>query len=142
MTTDKSPTGIGGGGADDGDDLEMMQVTHDHLLKESVRITQPVDGYRVGTDAVLLAASINTEKGRILDLGTGVGGVALCIAQRLAGVHITAVEKDTDIAELADINITDNGFAGRIRLINGDVASLPTVLAGQFRSCCQQPALS
>ena len=76
MTTDKSPTGIGSGGADDGDDLEMMQVTHDHLLKESVRITQPVDGYRVGSDAVLLAASINTEKGRILDLGTGVGGVA------------------------------------------------------------------
>ena len=25
MTTDKSPTGTGGGGADDGDDLEMMQ---------------------------------------------------------------------------------------------------------------------
>ena len=74
MTTDKSPPGNEGGGADDGDDLEMMQVTHDHLLKESVWITQPVDGYRAGTDAVLLAASINTDKGRILDLGTGVGG--------------------------------------------------------------------
>ena len=139
MTTDKSPTGIGGGGADNGDDLEMMQVTHDHLLKESVRITQPVDGYRVGTDAVLLAASINTEKGRILDLGTGVGGVALCIAQRITGVHITAVEKDTDIAELANINIADNGFASRIRLINGDVASLPVILAGSFDHVISNP---
>ena len=139
MTTDKSPPGNEGGGADDGDDLEMMQVTHDHLLKESVRITQPVDGYRVGTDAVLLAASINTDKGRILDLGTGVGGVALCIAHRLAGVQITAVEKDTDIAELADINITDNGFASRIRLIKGDVNALPTVLAGSFDHVVSNP---
>ena len=139
MTTDKSPPGNEGGGADDGDDLEMMQVTHDHLLKESVRITQPVDGYRVGTDAVLLAASINTDKGRILDLGTGVGGVALCIAHRLAGVQITAVEKDTDIAELADINITDNGFASRIRLIKGDVNALPTVLAASFDHVVSNP---
>ena len=139
MTTDKSPPGNEGGGADDGDDLEMMQVTHDHLLKESVRITQPVDGYRVGTDAVLLAASINTDKGRILDLGTGVGGVALCIAHRLAGVQITAVEKDTDIAELADINITDNGFASRIRLIKGDVNALPAVLAASFDHVVSNP---
>ena len=139
MTTDKSPPGNEGGGADDGDDLKMMQVTHDHLLKESVRITQPVDGYRVGTDAVLLAASINTDKGRILDLGTGVGGVALCIAHRLAGVQITAVEKDTDIAELADINITDNGFASRIRLIKGDVSALPAVLAASFDHVVSNP---
>ena len=139
MTTDKSPPGNEGGGADDGDDLEMMQVTHDHLLKESVRITQPVDGYRVGTDAVLLAASINTDRGRILDLGTGVGGVALCIAHRLAGVQITAVEKDTDIAELADINITDNGFASRIRLIKGDVTALPAVLAASFDHVVSNP---
>jgi tRNA1Val (adenine37-N6)-methyltransferase len=139
MTTDKSPPGNEGGGVDDGDDLEMMQVTHDHLLKESVRITQPVDGYRVGTDAVLLAASINTDRGRILDLGTGVGGVALCIAHRLAGVQITAVEKDTDIAELADINITDNGFASRIRLIKGDVTALPAVLAASFDHVVSNP---
>ena len=139
MTTDKSPPGNEGGGADDGDDLEMMQVTHDHLLKESVRITQPVDGYRVGTDAVLLAASINTDRGRILDLGTGVGGVALCIAHRLAGVQITAVEKDTDIAELADINITDNGFTSRIRLIKGDVTALPAVLAASFDHVVSNP---
>ncbi len=139
MTTDKSPTGNEGGGAGDGDDLEMMQVTHDHLLKASVRITQPVDGYRVGTDTVLLAASISTDNGRILDLGTGVGGVALCIAHRLAGVEITAVEKDTDIAKLADINITDNGFASRIRLIKGDVTSLPVVLAASFDHVISNP---
>ena len=30
-------------------DMRMMQVTHDHLLNEAVKITQPADGYRVGT---------------------------------------------------------------------------------------------
>jgi tRNA1Val (adenine37-N6)-methyltransferase len=139
MTTDKSPPGNGDGGAGDNNDLEMMQVTHDHLLKEAVRITQPVDGYRVGTDAVLLAASVSTDNGRILDMGAGVGGVALCIAHRLAGVQITAVEKDTDIAELADINITDNGFSSRIRLIKGDVTTMPAVLAASFDHVVSNP---
>ena len=139
MTTDKSPPGNDDSGAGDNNDLEMMQVTHDHLLKEAVRITQPVDGYRVGTDAVLLAASVSTDNGRILDMGAGVGGVALCIAQRLAGVQITAVEKDTDIAELADINITDNGFSRRIRLIKGDVTAMPAVLAASFDHVVSNP---
>ncbi len=59
-------------------EIRMMQVTHDHLLNEAVKITQPADGYRVGTDAVLLAAAISTSSGRVLDLGSGVGGVCLC----------------------------------------------------------------
>lgn len=142
MTTDKFSPGNNGTGAivsDDSNDLEMMQVTHDHLLKEAVRITQPVDGYRVGTDAVLLAASVRTDNGRILDLGAGVGGVSLCIAKRLVGVKITAVEKDTDIAELADINISDNGFSSRIRLIKGDVTGMPAVLAASFDHVVSNP---
>ena len=26
-------------------EIRMMQVTHDHLLNEAVKITQPADGY-------------------------------------------------------------------------------------------------
>ncbi len=138
MTTDESPPGKDGSAGNEGD-LEMIKVTHDHLLKEAVRITQPADGYRVGTDAVLLAASVSTDSGRILDLGAGVGSISLCIARRLTEVQITAVEKDTDIAELADINITDNGFAGRIRLIKSDITAMPAVLAASFDHVVSNP---
>ena len=63
-------------------EIRMMQVTHDHLLNKAVKITQPADGYRVGTDAVLLAAAISTSSGRVLDLGAGVGGESLGGAER------------------------------------------------------------
>ena len=121
------------------DDMPMMQVTHDHLLNEAVKITQPSDGYRVGTDAVLLAAAISTDSGRILDLGAGVGGVCLCLAHRLREVQITAVEKHGDLASLADQNAEANGFGNRVRVLNTDIREMPPVLAGSFDHVVSNP---
>ena len=120
-------------------DMRMMQVTHDHLLNEAVKITQPSDGYRVGTDAVLLAASVATDSGRILDLGAGVGGVCLCLAQRLREVQITAVEKHGDLSSLAEENAAINGFANRVRVLTADIRELPPVLAGSFDHVVSNP---
>ena len=39
-------------------DLAGLEVTHDHLLGAGVAVTQPTDGFRVGTDAVLLNAAV------------------------------------------------------------------------------------
>ena len=94
MKSEKPPTG------NELADVPLMQVTHDHLLNKAVKVTQPVDGYRVGSDAVLLSASIGTMTGRVLDLGAGVGGVCLCLAHRLAELQVTAVEKNADMAAL------------------------------------------
>ena len=110
-------------------EMQMMQVTHDHLLNEAVKITQPTDGYRVGTDAVLLAASVATDSGRILDLGAGVGGVCLCLAHRLREIQVTAVEKQADLAAIAEENAATNGFANRVRILTTDIRELPPVLA-------------
>ena len=120
-------------------EMQMMQVTHDHLLNEAVKITQPSDGYRVGTDAVLLAASVATDSGRILDLGAGVGGVSLCVAHRLREVQITAVEKHGDLAALAEENAAVNGFTNRLRVLTIDIRELPPVLAGSFDHVVSNP---
>jgi len=139
MMTERPPSGNDGDQNGSEDACDKLQVTHDHLLAEAVSIMQPVDGYRVGTDAVLLAASINAGSGRILDMGAGVGGVALCVAHRLPGVQITAIEKDPEIARLAAVNIETNGLADRIRLITGDIAAMPSVLAGSFDQVMSNP---
>ncbi len=120
-------------------EMRMMQVTHDHLLNQAVKITQPSDGYRVGTDAVLLAASVSTDSGRILDLGAGVGGVCLCVAHRLRELQITAVEKHGDLAAIAEENATINGFANRVRVLTTDIRALPPVLAGSFDHVVSNP---
>ena len=95
--------------------LDGIEVTHDHLLAEQVRITQPKIGYRVGNDAVLAAASLSARQGRVLDLGAGVGGISLCIAKRLVGLEITAVEIDPVISALARHNVAVNGMGQQVR---------------------------
>lgn len=114
-------------------------VTHDHLLNKTVVITQPKNGYRVGTDAILLAAAVPQRTKRILDMGCGVGGVALCIAKRLPDVHITAVELDPDMVALAERNIKDNNLAAQIRLLTGDITALSPVLANSFDHVVSNP---
>lgn len=116
-----------------------LAVTHDHLLNKTVAITQPKDGYRVGTDAILLAASVPQRSKRILDMGSGVGGVALCIARRLPDANITAVEIDADMVALADRNIKDNDLDAQIRLLKGDVMALSPVLANSFDHVVSNP---
>ena len=59
--------------------------SEDGLLDRALRLRQPHDGYRAGSDAVLLAAAVPARPGqRVLDLGAGVGAVALCLAHRCA----------------------------------------------------------
>jgi len=116
-----------------------IDVTHDHLLNKAVAITQPKSGYRVGTDAILLAASVPQRTKRILDMGCGVGGVALCMAGRLAEIHITAVEIDADMITLAERNIEDNDLGAQIRLLQGDITALPSVLANSFDHVVSNP---
>ena len=133
MKSDKPPSGK------DLADVPLMQVTHDHLLNEAVKVTQPVDGYRVGSDAVLLAASIGTMIGRVLDLGAGVGGVCLCLAQRLVELQVTAVEKNADMAALCNENAIQNGLQNRIRVLTTDIREMPPVLAGSFDHVVSNP---
>ncbi len=119
--------------------LDEIVVTQDHLLGGAVAITQPKSGFRVGTDAVFLAASVCTNRGRILDLGAGVGGVSLCLAKRLDKVQITAVELDPTLVALAEKNIVANGFGHRLRVLHADIQALPTVLANSFDHVISNP---
>ena len=107
------------------DGLDDLAVTHDHLLGKTVSIMQPKSGFRVGTDAVLLAAAIGVNRGRILDMGAGVGGVSLCLARRLDAVQITAIEIDPVMAALAQRNVAANGFDDRLRILRDDIAKMP-----------------
>jgi len=121
------------------DGLDDLAVTHDHLLGKTVSVMQPKSGFRVGTDAVLLAAAIGVNRGRILDMGAGVGGISLCLARRLDAVQITAIEIDPVMAALAQRNVAANGFDDRLRILRDDIAKMPPVLAGSFDDVVSNP---
>lgn len=101
-------------------------VTDDAFLGGRLRLLQPAGSYRAGIDGVLLAATVEAsgsaqEAAQVLDAGAGVGVVGLCLAQRLADVRITMVERDRQLVALARKNSERNGFAARVRVIEADI---------------------
>lgn len=124
-------------------------LTRDQFLNGRVTAWQPRKGFRAGSDSVLLAAACPAQAGKsVLELGSGVGVVSLCLAARVPGLKITAVERDRDMAVLAQRNVAENGFA--MDVVTADVTALPAELKAQqfdhvlanppyFRSGTQAP---
>ncbi|MGG5809120.1 tRNA1(Val) (adenine(37)-N6)-methyltransferase [Falsiroseomonas sp. CW058] len=98
-------------------------MREDALLGGRVRLRQFAAGLRAGHDAVLLAAAVPARAGdRVLELGCGSGAAFLCLAARVPGIEVVAVERDAALADLARENAALNGLGGRVTVITGDVA--------------------
>jgi tRNA1(Val) A37 N6-methylase TrmN6 len=99
--------------------------TEDSLLGGKITLRQPQKGYRVSQDAVLLAALTEVRPGqRVLELGTGYGQVALCLAHFHPDIHVTAVELLPEAADYARYNVRVNGLSDRIDIFNANVKGL------------------
>lgn len=73
---------------------------------------------KVGTDAVILGAYVNTKDAKkILDIGTGTGVIALMLAQK-SFAHITAIEIEKEAYEQALENVLSSNWADRINVQN------------------------
>ena len=99
----------------------MNETTEDRLLDGRVRLCQPAKGFRAGLDAVLLAAFVPARPGEhVLEAGCGSGAAFLCLAARVPGLRIDAVERESAMAALARANAAAN--AAEARVSEGDVA--------------------
>jgi tRNA1(Val) A37 N6-methylase TrmN6 len=99
-----------------------LEVTQDAFLGGQLVIGQPKSGPRAGLDTVFLAAACPASPGEtMLEAGAGSGIVSLAVARRVAGVGVTGVEIDPQLASLARRNAEANGLAGAARFIEGDV---------------------
>ncbi len=103
-----------------------MTRTEDRLLGGRVRLFQPVSGYRVAIDPVLLAAAVTAQSGqRALDLGCGVGAAGLCLLARVQDLSVIGVELDPEKARLAVENGKSNGHdLERFQAQCGDIRTL------------------
>lgn len=99
-------------------------LTRDMFLGGALSILQPRDGFRAGSDAVLLASAVEAKAGEsLLDIGAGVGTAGLCALYRLAGIELWGIELQDDLAELARLNAANNDFAGRSHIIAADIGA-------------------
>ena len=78
---------------------------------------------KVNTDAVILAAWATVcQQGRVLDIGTGSGVMALMMAQRTPEcVFVDAIELDVAAAQQAQENFSASPFANRLTGISNNV---------------------
>lgn len=92
-----------------------------YVLDKKVRLLQVKDGFRTSLDSVFVAAACPATRGRILDLGCGVGGASFCLLYRLPDVQVTGIDVQQSHIDLAQENIIRNDAAGRADFITGDI---------------------
>jgi len=90
-------------------------TTTDSLYGGAVSLRQPARGYRVNVDALLLAAF--AAHGRraefAVDLGAGVGSVALGLHHLGAALRFALVEREAPLLALADENARGAGMTSQ-----------------------------
>jgi tRNA1Val (adenine37-N6)-methyltransferase len=102
---------------------DAEDFTEDRLLNGRVALRQPRQGFRAGLDAVLLAAFVPAKPGEaVLEAGPGSGAAFLCLAARVPGLTVRAVEREAAMATLARVNAAQAGLAAQIE--QGDIADL------------------
>lgn len=101
-------------------------ISEDSLLGGRVRLRQKLTGYRVAIDPVFLAASVPALSGnRVLDIGSGVGAAALCLAWRVPGCRVVGIERERDLVRLAGDNIVHNDLNAVVSVMTGDLLRPP-----------------
>jgi tRNA1(Val) A37 N6-methylase TrmN6 len=117
------------------DFVKQQSLTRDAFLGGRLIVSQPGHGFRAGLDSVLLGAAVNPGASSLLDLGAGVGTAALVALAHNDQLTATLAEADAEMAALAALNVSANGFAGRARLLTLDVTA-----KGALRAAAGLPA--
>ncbi len=104
--------------------------TVDDLQRNGLRIIQDKKRFRFGMDAVLLSEFAKAGPGdRVLDIGTGTGIIPILMSARTPAEHFTALEIQSESADMAGRSVTMNGLDDRIRVIRGDIREADRLFA-------------
>ncbi|MDR5659217.1 tRNA1(Val) (adenine(37)-N6)-methyltransferase [Serpentinicella sp. ANB-PHB4] len=97
----------------------------DDLQVNNLKIIQNPKGFCFGIDAVLLANFTTLKKdAKVVDLGTGTGIIPILLAGKSSTSHITAVEIQEEVAEMAQRSVKLNNLEDRIKILNKDLKDL------------------
>ena len=108
------------------------------FLDGRIIAAQSQDGFQSGSDAVFLAAAVPAREGeKALELGSGSGVASLCLEARVPGVLITGVERDAELAALANQNALAN--KAKAHFISADIFALPPELKRDFDQVVVNP---
>lgn len=98
--------------------IKRLGKATDVFYFKQFRVKDDRSTMKVGTDAVLLGVAADVAAAQeLLEVGTGSGVIALCLAQR-SQARIDAIDIDRESAEQARENAVASPWAERIRVIH------------------------
>lgn len=97
----------------------------DDLQINNLYIIQKQDGFKFGTDAVLLSDfAKKTKADKILDLCTGSGIIPVLLSAKTKARHIAGLEIQHDVAKMAQRTVLYNGLEDRVLIKQGDLCDV------------------
>ena len=99
-------------------------VTCDEILYGKIKLLQPKNGPRVNLDTILLSSWVKIRSGhsRFLEAGCASGAISLILALKFPrNFHITGLEIQTELIELANENAKINSLTERVNFLAGDL---------------------
>jgi len=106
-------------------DFLREDETLDDLQLKDLCVIQKKDAFRFGVDAVLLANFARVKKGaRVVDLCTGTGIIPFVVAGKTDAAHITGIEIQDEMVEMAKRSVKYNKLGNRMDFIHGDLKDL------------------
>ena len=100
----------------------MERERIDDLGINGYQIIQKEQGFCFGMDAVLLSDFAQVKNGgRVLDLGTGTGILPILMEAKTKAVHLTGLEIQPEMAEMAARSVKYNNLEDRVSIRQGDI---------------------
>ena len=109
----------------------------DFRVTRDVLIPRPETEHLVETVAEFLAS--RPGRCRILEIGTGSGAVAVCLARECAGAEIWATDVSAPALDVARDNASRHGVDGKIQWLRGDLFAPVQGLAERFDVLVSNP---
>lgn len=100
----------------------------DDLQLNGLKLIQKTDGFRFGTDAVLLSDFAKSARSRrTLDLCTGTGIVPILLSAKTQTPDICGLEIQPDICDMAKRSVELNKLSERVHIREGDLKEAPEI---------------
>ena len=108
--------------------LEKERI--DNLGINGYQIIQKEQGFCFGMDAVLLSDFAQVKNGgRVLDLGTGTGILPILMEAKTKAVHLTGLEIQPEMAEMAARSVKLNHLEDKIEIVEGDIKEASAIFS-------------
>ena len=118
----------------------LFDESLEDLQYKGLKIIQKKSGYRFTTDAVLLANFVHGVTGKkVLEVGTGSAVIAILVVAKQSPEHLTAVEIQAEVAQMATRSVEINQLQDKITVINADIKDYCKQISESFDAVVCNP---